>query len=101
MASLVLDGSVTLAWCFQDEGSAYADRVLDHLAERQALVPTLWRLEVANALVVGERRKRLDEARTATFLTLLGSLPILIDKETSQRAFHETLALARSRELSI
>ena len=55
-------------------------------------MPSLWPLEVANATIVGERRKRLDEARAARFLALLAALPIVIDEETSDRAFADTAA---------
>jgi hypothetical protein len=49
----VLDGSITLAWFFEDESDAYADAVEDALAKANAVVPALWHLEVANALLVG------------------------------------------------
>jgi predicted nucleic acid-binding protein len=97
----VLDGSVTLVWAFEDETDAYADVVADSLTERRAVVPALWPLEVANALVVGERRKRTTEARTAQFLTLLENLPISLDDETALRAWEETLHLARTHQLSV
>lgn len=54
---LVLDSSITLAWSFEDESDPYADSVLDQLATTRALVPELRPLKVANALLMGERRK--------------------------------------------
>lgn len=96
----VLDGSVTMAWYFQDEANAYADSVRDSLAESQAVVPSLWPLEVANTLVVGERRKRSTPAQAATWLALLRALPIVIDDETASRAWDDTLNLARAQNLS-
>ncbi len=68
----VLDCSVTMAWCFDDEATPETDRIRDALADVRAVVPALWPLEVANATLVGERRKRLDEARGGRFLSLLG-----------------------------
>lgn len=97
---LVLDGSLTLAWYFADEADPYADAVARGLATREAVVPSLWRLEVANALVVGERRKRGTEAQAAAFVARLSVLPIVIDDETDARAWGETLRLARARQLS-
>jgi predicted nucleic acid-binding protein len=44
----VLDASTTLAWYFDDEASEAADRALDATALGGAVVPALWRLEVAN-----------------------------------------------------
>ncbi len=75
----VVDASVTLAWCFEDEATPETEGVLDLLAEDSAVVPALWELEVANVLLLAERRGRLTEAQSARFMTLLQQLPILID----------------------
>lgn len=96
----VLDGSITMSWYFQDEANEYADSVRDSLGPWQAVVPGLWPLEVANTLVVGERRKRSTPAQAATWLGLLEALPITVDNETTAHAWGETLALARSQNLS-
>ena len=42
MRSLVVDCSVTMAWCFEDECDDLADAVLDRLADGEAWVPSLW-----------------------------------------------------------
>jgi predicted nucleic acid-binding protein len=96
----VLDGSVTLAWFFEDESDAYADSVQDSLAKAAAFVPTLWHLEIANALLAGERKKRTTEAKATKFLTLVAALPITADDQTAARAWDETINLARSHALS-
>lgn len=95
-----MDCSVTMAWCFEDEANEYTDAVLQRLTHEEAIVPSLWPLEVANVLLVGERRKRLSQADTTRFLTLLGSLRITIDEETPYRAFNEALSLGRDHSLS-
>ena len=100
MKRFVLDCSVTLAWCFEDETTAYADAVLNSLESAEGVVPTIWPLEVANALLVGQRRKRLTEADTVRFLTLLRAMPIVVDEETSRRALDDVLSLARKHNLS-
>jgi predicted nucleic acid-binding protein len=97
---LVLDRSVTLAWYFADEANAYADAVAQGLANGEALVPSLWPLEVANALLMGERRKRSTEAQAAAFLARLETLPIVIDDQTRAKAWGVTLRLARAQDLS-
>jgi predicted nucleic acid-binding protein len=97
----VLDCSVTLAWFFEDETNAYAEAVEDSLLSAVAVVPALWPLEVANALLVGERRGRTTEAKVSAFLTLLKSLPIATDDETALRSWNESLHLARARRLSV
>lgn len=100
MNRFVTDSSVTMAWCFEDEASAYADAILDRLVVEEAVVPALWPLEVANVLLVGERRARLTAADSARFLALLASLPITTDDETPQRALREILSLGREQRLS-
>ena len=96
----VLDCSVTMAWCFDDEATPYTDGIRDSLATVAAVVPTIWPLEVANATLVGERRKRLDEARSRRFITLLEFLPIAVDDESSSHAFSDISHLARTYQLS-
>ena len=96
----VLDGSLTLAWYFADETDPYADAVAQGLATREAVVPSLWRLEIANALVVVERRKRSTQAQAAAFVARLEQLPIVLDDQTDARSWGETLRLARAHTLS-
>jgi predicted nucleic acid-binding protein len=100
VVEFVVDCSVTLAWCFHDEKDPYADAVAAGFPAVQAFVPSLWPLEVANALLMGERRKRSTQADTASWLAFLNSLPISVDDETTTRAWGDTLNLARSHNLS-
>src|SRR3954467_8585886 len=100
MKEFVLDGSVTMAWYFKDEMSEYADAVRDGMDRSQAVVPTLWPLEVANTVVMGERRKRSTPSQAATWLGLLSVLPIVVDAETTRRGWGETLGLARAHHRS-
>jgi predicted nucleic acid-binding protein len=100
LKEFVLDSSVALAWCFPDEKAPAPVAVLDSLAAARAVVPSLWHLEVANSLLVGERRKRSTEADTVNWLRFLGSLPIAVDEETVTRAWSTVLTLARSHNLS-
>lgn len=101
VATFVLDCSLTIAWFFEDETNGYAQAVEDSLPTAAAIVPTLWPLEVANALLMGERRKRATEAKVTMFLSLLAALPITLDEETASRAWQHTLHLARSHRLSV
>lgn len=79
MTGVVIDASVALAWCFPDEASIYADGVLVALEGQSILVPAVWGLEVANAVLVGERSKRLRQPEIRRFTTLLESLSIVQD----------------------
>jgi predicted nucleic acid-binding protein len=89
-----------MAWCFEDEADRYADSVLDLLIDSEALVPSVWPLEVANVLLVAERKKRLTEAASLQFVQMLRELPITIDPESSDRALGEVLFVGRQQGLS-
>ena len=89
-----------MAWYFADESNAYADAVLTDLESGRAVVPSLWPLEVANTVLVGERRKRSTEAQATAWLGILETLSIEVDGETASHAWSGTLALARSQNLS-
>jgi predicted nucleic acid-binding protein len=98
---LVIDSSIAIAWCFPDERDTYSQSVLNALVSRQAIVPDFWHLEVANTLIVGERRKRSTQANTVTWLGFFNALPIAVDEETKTHAFGDTLSLAREHGLSV
>src|SRR5215211_4477574 len=96
----VLDCSVVLAWYFADESDPFADAVAASLVGATAVVPSLFHPEIANILVVGERRKRSTKAQAAAFLASLAALPIVVDGQTGARAWSDTMALARAHGLS-
>jgi predicted nucleic acid-binding protein len=98
--SFVVDASIALAWHFEDEVSEYADRILDRLREDRAAAPSIWPLEVANALLVAERRGRLSPARVARAVELLLELPVSIHDTAADPALGPVLDLARTHGLS-
>jgi len=100
MNRFVLDTSVAAAWFFEDEAEEYTANVLESLTEWEAVVPSLWSLEVANVLLVAERRGRCSEAEAVRFIELLESLPISTDDDTARRALHGTYQLAREYGLT-
>lgn len=100
MSGLVLDCSVAVSWCFEDEASPETDAVLERVRDEGALVPALWHLELGNVLVQAERRKRLSAADTTTRLELIADLPIITDDETPHRALREVITLARAEGLT-
>jgi len=79
LSDLVLDASVTLAWCFDDEDDAYADSVLGFLKDHAAAVPALWFTEIANAIAVAERRGRIQRAEIARIAGLISSIAVSVD----------------------
>ena len=90
----VIDTSATLAWIHDDEITDSIRAVFDIVVEDGALVPALWRLEVANALTMAVRRKRVPQAFRAAALADLAMLDIAVDAETDAHAWSNTLALA-------
>lgn len=100
MTALVLDASIALCWCFDDEATDATRGILEHLRQNEAIVPSIWPLEIANTLAMADRRGRIVWADSIEFLTLLDSLVITIDGETARHAFGRTLDLARSERLS-
>lgn len=96
----VLDGSVTLAWLFHDEQDPYADAIIGKLPQIEMVVPRLWHLEVANVLLVGERRGRCSQADTTNWVGFLSGLPVLVDGSTEARAWSNTINLARQHGLT-
>jgi predicted nucleic acid-binding protein len=101
VTAFVLDASIALAWCFADEATPAADALLDRLADEEAAAPALWRLEVANALTMAERRGQLSVAGLTRSVSLLQRLAVAIDPEGPDRAFRELLDLARSEGLTV
>lgn len=100
MTGVVIDASTALAWCFPDETSDYADSVLVALKGKTILVPAVWSLEIANALLVGERKKRLRQPEILRFTTLLESLSVLQDVQPVGDHVRNVLPLAREYSLS-
>ena len=101
MSAFVLDASTALAWCFKDEDSADADHAQQALAESWALVPRIWHAEVANGLLAGERRKRIDTADLERSLVLLlETLDIRTDPGDLAGRLLPIIRMARSHRLS-
>ena len=100
MSGLILDASSALCWCFEDEDDSYVDELIDLVAADGAIVPTIWPLEIANALVVAERADRITIPESASFLALIQELPISIDSGAVSNVFGQTIDLARDHRLS-
>jgi predicted nucleic acid-binding protein len=100
--SFVADASVAIAWVHPAQATPETDAMLDRLSAGDSLVvPALWPLEVANALTVLRRRRKLtpDEARAA--IEIIRELPAVIDHEAAAVAFTRLVDLASKHELTI
>lgn len=96
----VLDTSIAAAWCFEDEADPATDALLERLREDGAIVPALWRWEVANVLTTAVRRGRITNAAAQARFALLERLPIAVEDEAADRAWSQTFALAGVHNLT-
>lgn len=92
--SFVLDSSVALTWCFEDERTAGTEALLKRVVESGAVVPVLWPLEVLNPLAMAERRRRVDRDTRHRLGALLRDLPIRVDLDSVAVAWTDTASLA-------
>jgi predicted nucleic acid-binding protein len=98
---LVLDTSAALAWIYGDETTEAIRRVFDAVADNGALVPALWRLEVANSLTMAVRKRRIDPDFRRAALADLALLDITTDPQTDSYAWTDTLNLADHFNLTV
>jgi predicted nucleic acid-binding protein len=99
----VLDASMALAWIFKrsnDEEAELAEKALTAMTELETMVPTLWHIEIANALLVAERRKIISEAQVIDYLNRLSKLPIFTDEVAFFHRRELVVSLAREHELT-
>ena len=99
--SLVVDASMAIAWFFEDEGRDVVAAVLQRVVTEEAFVPSLWRIEVANALRSAVRRKRCEASYAERCLERLGRLRISIDPETDLHAWGRTRRLSDRHDLTL
>jgi predicted nucleic acid-binding protein len=99
-ASLIIDCSLAMTWCFDDEATEESSRIQDRLSLETALVPAHWFLEVTNVLAMAEKRRRITAAKSDEFVQLLRVLDIEVDGDVPARAFDYLLPLCRTYKLT-
>jgi predicted nucleic acid-binding protein len=99
--AVVLDASIAVAWFLPDESSEAAARLAEGLETADAYVPAIWPLEVGNALLVAEQRKRITKAERVAFLDQLAAVPIVVDPSQTIDDLPALAALAHEHGLSI
>lgn len=99
--SIVVDASMTIAWLFRDERTDTPQAVLRRVAREGGMVPSLWRLEVANVLRNAVRRRRCGEGYATRCLERLARLRIAIDPQTDAHAWGTTRQLSIRHDLTL
>lgn len=92
---------MAIAWQFEDETTADTDAAMRRAIAGGAVVPAIWRLEVANVLRMAVRRQRFSEQFFDAAIDRLGELPIHEDQETSRHAWSATSDFARNERLTL
>lgn len=102
MSPFVLDASTVLTWCFPDEDTQKALEISERIvAGATVIAPAFWRYEILNALLVGEKRKRLTPELIHAFIADLNKLPVSVDDQaTPEIVFNTTQALCRKCRLT-
>ncbi len=102
MAIFVADASVALAWCFEDEASSLADRLLERLRQGdRILVPAHWPAEILNGLLVAERRKRIQPNQAALLWAEIARMPIESELALDASQAKTVLALGQKHSLTV
>lgn len=101
MAIFIVDASVALAWCFEDEASNFTDGLLERLRQGdRIIVPAHWPTEILNGLLVAERRKRIKVGQAALLWEELSSLPIETEPPLAAKEAKTVLALSEKYGLT-
>ena len=96
--AFVVDASVTLPWFLVDERTAFTDSLLDSINQVDYWAPAIWRLELPNALLIAERKRRIDPERRLEALEQAARLRIRVD--TALPDMKAISAIASRRALS-
>jgi predicted nucleic acid-binding protein len=96
----VLDASAALAWFFEDEATADSTSLLRMIGENQPVAPSVFPLEMANTLLMAERKQRVTPAQFESYVGRLSRLNIEIEAQSETLVIGGVLPLARKHALS-
>jgi len=101
MAGFVLDASVALAWVLKGERTSRTEALLTEVGKSGAIVTSLWPIEVANVLMIYERKAIITTAERAHAFAIYSELAIDIDDQTATRAWGKAFDLALAHKLTV
>jgi predicted nucleic acid-binding protein len=100
--SFVIDSSIGFSWIYPAQASRSTESLLQQLdAGANVVVPELWFLEIANGLLVLQRRKKLSAGERKEALNTLVALNLIVDDESGKRAFDSISELAEKHSLTV
>jgi len=101
VSRFVIDASLVLSWCFPDENSQLGQRVAERFKQGEsAIAPAFWPHEVLNALLVGEKRKRISSGLLRSFLADVAVLPVQLAQFPAEMVFDRVQSLSRVHSLT-
>ena len=74
MTTAVVDGSVVMAWLFAESENPRVAAAFETIRRREAVAPVLLYFEMRNALLLAERRRRITQSQSASFLRQLAKI---------------------------
>jgi predicted nucleic acid-binding protein len=100
--AFVADASVAIGWVHPAQATKQTAAMLAAIGEGSSLeVPALWPLEVANALTVLVRRRKLTDEDRATGLQWFRALRVHVDHDMAALAFSRLADLANAHQISV
>ncbi len=100
MSAFVLDCSVAIAWCIEDEATPQTDALLNRIRDFGACVPQLWGYEFTNVMLQACKKGRLNDTQLFTMFELMEELAITIISDTDFAHLKDIYALARAENLT-
>ena len=101
MASLVIDASATLPWCFDDEATAYTEGLLNRCAAgKEVTVASVWPLEITTGLLFAQRRERVTAERVEQSLVQILRFRMHVKPFTTQQTVRDVRQLAQTHQLT-
>lgn len=100
MKRFVLDASVTMSWCFEDQQSDFSEAVLAAIGQEAApMAPPIWMYEVINVLSAAQKKKLMDQATATTFWNKVSKLVVVVENSDRNTA-HEIMELSGKYHLT-
>jgi len=96
----VVDASIALTWCIDDEATVATDAILHRLLLEGGIAPAHWPLEMANALRLAAHRGLLDERDVERARSIVLGLPVVVLPVETSTALG-LVAIAETFDLSV